>query len=478
MGSNKGLVIETMSRLAKHYSYKAKTMRMSEIIQAHVQVQDTKNDEYTRVKLLIEAGNKLRETAGDNSLLAKLTAIEIAKARAQESHPRMIYLVDSIKHPQEVQELRDIYGGGFYLFAIHSSQKSRDDFLKNNCHVKEKAKRDELMDRDQDENLGHGQSTRDAFHLADFFVTENGNANKVWTSLQRFFDLIFGDPYCTPTFDEFAMFMAHAASMKSADMSRQVGAVITQDNDIIATGANECPRPGGGTYWPVFDHETNQIEDVEGGRDFVRNEDRNAKEKQQIINALKRDLDAAALQKLEANILESGLNDITEYGRVVHAEMDALLSCARRGISCQHSVLFSTTYPCHNCAKHIVASGIQTVYYIEPYPKSRALDMHPDAIGTPDDGGKPGRVIFRPFVGVGPRQFINLFSLTLGVGERLRRKQTDSFKRVAWDREHARPRVRMYPASYKDREQLVATAMSETIPKLGPLSVKLPAVGS
>lgn len=284
---------------------------------------------------------------------------------------------------------------------------------------------------------------------------------------------MFGDPFRTPTFDEFSMFMAHAASMKSADMSRQVGAVITLGNDIIASGANECPRPGGGTYWPVFDHETNLIEDIPEGRDYTRSEDRNAKEKQLMIDALKKGFNDDALAKLEENIALSGLNDITEYGRVVHAEMDALLSCARRGLSCQNSVLFCTTYPCHNCAKHIVASGVKTVFFIEPYPKSKALDMHPDAIATPDDEDQRGRVVFKPFVGVGPRQFINLFSLTLGVGEKLKRKQKDGFEPVSWMREGASPRVRMYPASYVDREQFVATEIGEIIPKLGRLSVAL-----
>lgn len=473
MGSNKSLVIETMTNLAKHYSYKAKIIKMSDIIRTRVEIPEVNNDEYKRVRLLIEAGNQLRKVASDNSLMAKLAAIEIAEARAKENFPKMIYIVDSIKHPQEVQELRDIYGGGFYLFAVHSSQKSRDAFLENNCHIRDKTKRDELMDRDQDERLGHGQSTRDAFHLADFFVSENGNANKVWISLQRFFDLMFGDPFRTPTFDEFSMFMAHGASMKSADMSRQVGAVITLGTDIIASGANECPRPGGGTYWPVFDHETNLIEDTPEGRDYTRSEDRNAKEKQLMIDALKNGFTDDALAKLEKNIASSGLNDITEYGRVVHAEMDALLSCARRGLSCQNSVLFCTTYPCHNCAKHIVASGVKTVFYIEPYPKSKALDMHPDAIATPDDEDQRGRVVFKPFVGVGPRQFINLFSLTLGVGEKLKRKQKEGFEPVSWVREDASPRVRMYPASYVEREQLVATEIGEIIPKLGRLSVAL-----
>jgi hypothetical protein len=75
---------------------------------------------------------------------------------------------------------------------------------------------------------------------------------------------------------------------------------------------------------------------------------------------------------------------------------------------------------------------------------------------------------------VGPRQFINLFSLTLGAGQKLKRKKNDSFERVDWSRESALPRVRMYPASYADREKAVATEVDQIIATLGHLAVKLP----
>ena len=38
-----------------------------------------------------------------------------------------------------------------------------------------------------------------------------------------------------------------------------------------------------------------------------------------------------------------------------------------------------TTCPCHNCTRHIIAAGLSSVTYIEPYPKSRAADPHEDA---------------------------------------------------------------------------------------------------
>ncbi len=118
-------------------------------------------------------------------------------------------------------------------------------------------------------------------------------------------------------------------------------------------------------------------------------------------------------------IKNSELKDITEYGRAVHAEMAALLSASRLGIRLRGASLFSTTYPCHNCAKHIVAAGISRVVYIEPYPKSLADELHDDSITK--NKNEKNRLFFEPFIGVGPRRFFDLFSLTLSSGREITR---------------------------------------------------------
>src|SRR5690606_30054504 len=121
-----------------------------------------------------------------------------------------------------------------------------------------------------------------------------------------------------------------------------------------------------------------------------------------------------------------------------HAEMDALLSCSREGISTAGSTLYCTTFPCHNCAKHVIAGGITRVVYVEPYPKSRALDFHSESIhlrseldaGTEEPSDM---VIFEPFTGIGPGRFLDLFSMSLGAGSKLRRKDK-SGATVDWDK--------------------------------------------
>ncbi|HEM7578172.1 TPA: cytidine deaminase, partial [Serratia marcescens] len=88
-------------------------------------------------------------------------------------------------------------------------------------------------------------------------------------------------PNISPTFDEYAMSMAYSASLRSADLSRQVGAVLTKNKMILTTGANDIPSFGGGLYWPEIIND--KIQDIDGGRDYTIGYDSNADEKKNII---------------------------------------------------------------------------------------------------------------------------------------------------------------------------------------------------
>jgi cytidine deaminase len=155
--------------------------------------------------------------------------------------------------------------------------------------------------------------------------------------------------------------------------------------------------------------------------------------------------------------------DITEYGRAVHAEMEALTSCGRAGVSPVGGTLFCTTFPCHNCAKHIVSAGIRRVVYVEPYPKSQAMVLFADSVRS-KDGAEPAdgreRVIFEQFVGVGPRRYLDLFSLTLSSGYKVKRKAAGG-KKVAWDEKAAYPRVPLLATTYIEREQVATQRLLE-----------------
>lgn len=292
-----------------------------------------------------------------------------------------------------------------------------------------------------------GQQTREVFQLADAFVTTD-DIDALSDQLTRIIDLIFSKPVVPPTAEEYPMFMAYAASLRSADLARQVGAVIVNPaNDIVSTGANDVPAFGGGLYWP----------DENDSRDYIRGYDSNEKEKQKIaqdavLRILGNEAEAQEVQDAIKRLKGSRLMNITEYGRSVHAEMEALLQASRNGTAVRGCTLFTTTYPCHNCAKHIVAAGIEKVIYIEPYPKSYAIALHNDAI---DDRGKhlAKKVEFKQFVGVGPRRFVDLFSMRLSSGREVVRKTKGEL--ASWERKEGEARVPMAPLSYLEAEVLL-----------------------
>lgn len=60
--------------------------------------------------------------------------------------------------------------------------------------------------------------------------------------------------------------------------------------------------------------------------------------------------------------------------RTVHAEMNALLQCAKFGVPTAGAEIYVTHFPCLQCCKSIIQSGIKAVYYAQDYKN------HPYAI--------------------------------------------------------------------------------------------------
>jgi deoxycytidylate deaminase len=210
--------------------------------------------------------------------------------------------------------------------------------------------------------------------------------------------IILHDRIRRPSIDEAAMHAAYSAQLQSSCLSRQVGAALVDERgNIVATGTNEVPKAGGGVYGE--DLEPGGVEnrcafcENAGAGPFCSN---NARQNELIEEALKAlfgdEIPPNELQEKLIAVRKTQLGGLLEFSRSVHAEMDALLSAGRSGVSTIGSRLFVTTYPCHYCARHIVSAGVYEVQYIEPYPKSRAIDMHGDAIeSVPENWIPPQR---------------------------------------------------------------------------------------
>lgn len=115
------------------------------------------------------------------------------------------------------------------------------------------------------------------------------------------------------TWDQFFMAQCHLLAVRSTCTRLAVGATIVRDNRIIAGGYNGSISGG--------DH------CIDHGCYVVGN----------------------------------------HCVRTIHAEMNALLQCAKYGSPVGGSSLYVTHFPCLQCSKAIIQAGIKHVYYAKDY---------------------------------------------------------------------------------------------------------------
>lgn len=112
------------------------------------------------------------------------------------------------------------------------------------------------------------------------------------------------------SWDEYFMGVAMLAACRSKDPNTQVGAcIVSQDNVIISTGYNGLPNGCSDDEYPW---------EREGAE--------------------------------------------TKYPFVVHAELNAILNSGGRKL--QGAKLYVALFPCNECAKAIIQSGIREIYYL------------------------------------------------------------------------------------------------------------------
>jgi dCMP deaminase len=64
----------------------------------------------------------------------------------------------------------------------------------------------------------------------------------------------------------------------------------------------------------------------------------------------------------------------------VHAEQNAIADCANRGVSTNNAIAYITHYPCINCFKILVASGIIEIKYLNDYKNDENINKIIDSM--------------------------------------------------------------------------------------------------
>lgn len=431
--------------------------------------------ECERIEAYMDAGNELRE-ANTDAIVALRAIGRIRAIRAEITGDpelpaaRVAYIVRSLKRKEEVDLFRRVYGKAFTLISVYATHNARVKGLELRFKGDGMTASDaseaalHIVNRDhKEEAKTHGQRVVDTFPLADFFATAETRA-VVEKQFRRLTRLIFGDPYISPNRNEQGMFFAQAAALRSLDLSRQVGAAVLSDRgDILATGCNDVPKYGGGLYW---------ADDDEPMRDYELGYDSNSAIKSEIVvdtfrrlreDGWKNDKNSAlsnenlARESLftEKGILKhSRLSDLIEFGRAVHAEMDCITQAARLGVPLKGASLFSTTFPCHLCARHIVAAGIEEVFFIEPYEKSRTATLYGDSIVVEPSERSNKRANFISFVGVAPRRYMAYFQNRTG-------RKTEDGQTLGSGEITAKPRLQRMVITYIKAEEYVLSLVNE-----------------
>lgn len=467
VGSGTSEVASALEKLLAQRAYSVKPVAARDLITqwAIAQGREIPPDEQP-MKQAIElqnAGDDIRRESDDGAAVALLMISEIRRLRAEQTRVALkpgqaiepdggtrAYVLDSLRNPAEVALLRYVYQDAFCLVGVVCREGTREDRLTKKYHDGSKDELEEFKDRDEKDGDKLGQQVSDTFHLADYFVDNSlqrlipgpgktMKENREWDvpdQLERLVDLLTHSRVVRPRPAETGMFHAWGAAMRSACLSRQVGAALMDGRgNLLATGTNEVPRAGGGVYGapPLngFDRELDPDQDFRCCSHHKRCS--NTHEQNELVTEMLTKVPALKAASEEANIVtdirKTRVGQLIEFSRAVHAEMEALFSAARQGISPEGTRLFVTTFPCHSCARHIVVAGVDEVQFIEPYLKSKALDLHDDAIttdpkgwvppslyGRPDNKERPQerregpKVLFRPFTGVAPRLYRRVFA--------------------------------------------------------------------
>lgn len=238
--------------------------------------------------------------------------------------------------------------------------------------------------------------------IEDFFNTlSNGNvlaekekfSNTFLTreeQLLKLISLINQPGLLTPSASERNMQIAYTAKLNSGCISRQVGAVITDDSYIaksigwndVAKGHTPCNLRSVNDFFKKDLDKNPHYSKFEKG--LVGNTS-DFKYKKAKINNFKNAIIDYYQEKLEENHTElNGKNcsfcfkTIHNYyegvsnqvhTRSLHAEENAMLQLTKfGGFGVKNGYLFTTASPCELCSKKAYQLGIRIIFYIDPYP--------------------------------------------------------------------------------------------------------------
>lgn len=317
-------------------------------------------------KILQDLGNEFRQNHGSDYWAKK--AVERA-----DQGINGLAVFDGIRNSKELEYLRNTFPN-FLLITVWCPQRVRFDRVKDE-YSGDWAAFEEDDKRDGNEEFEYGQQVQLCVDKADIVLrndeshTPNAAAiTYLKNKIGQYILLLTGKEVRPPHHDEVAMAIAYTSALRSLCLKRTVGAAITTVNGVlVSSGYNENPDP----MFPCIKAFNYCYKDARLREHIeimiTRNQEcpnRNCKAPLKGLESLHDGFkcNVCNFSLVRAYAPDRGMSRCT----AVHAEMSAVLNA--NGEDLRDKVLYTTTFPCAQCARQIAYVGIKKVVYVEPYP--------------------------------------------------------------------------------------------------------------
>ena len=303
------------------------------------------------------------------------SALFVSKKKDQKCY----IVIDAIRNPYEAIFLKQRHAE-FYLMSVNTDNENRLSHLRNSYKISEQ-QIEELDKKEYPVKLQNfdryvSQNIQKCIEISDIHInnprTDNFGHNELRCQLAWYISLMLHPGLIMPTSMESCMQIAYSVKKNSGCISRQVGAVVTDDTFAVksvgwnntAQGQVPCLLRNAEDLLYGFD---------EGSYSYYERND------PKLHKALKHKfIDIINLPSRKGRNLSFCFKDIQNeveneknqvHTRSLHAEENAFLQIAKfGGKPLIGGVLFTTASPCELCAKKAYQLGISKVFYIDPYP--------------------------------------------------------------------------------------------------------------
>lgn len=343
--------------------------------------------------------------------------------------------IDSFRNPLEIMYFKSNYLN-FYTFAIKASDTKRRERLESKFNTNQLANLDEIEYPKKAVNFDkyYKQNVQKCIEIADIHIDNNKTKQKLYLQIVKYIALIIHPGLVTPTAIERSMQLAYLAKLNSGCLSRQVGAIITDDKFVVkAVGWNEVPV--GQTPCALRD-----IRDLCSKKNLTRYsifEQNNSAFMSAMTHINNSTNDASLCGRNHCfcfkdvyNSIEGEKNQV--YTRSLHAEENAFLVNSKNGGSgIKGGKLFVTASPCELCSKKSYQLGVKEIYYIDPYPG--IAQEHTIKFGSEENTNNPRVHLYYGAIG---DAYIKLYTQTIAKKDELECLTGNNIKQLVSEINH------------------------------------------